>query len=92
MRIVEGQAHQPHSPREGDKGEEEARMGRRTVNETKGDGEVEPRSMPRNNSQELPGPLPSLRGERPRCWTPASLVGFLLGHMAVTEARDGAIE
>lgn len=54
--------------------------------------EVDPRSVPRNNSQELPGPLPSLRGERPWCWTPASLVGFLLRHTAVTEAREGAIE
>lgn len=54
--------------------------------------EVEPRSMPRNNSQELPGPLPSLRGERPRCWTPASLVGFLLRHAATVEFRDETIE
>lgn len=37
MLIVEGQAHQPQGPREGDKGEEEARMGQRRVDETKGD-------------------------------------------------------
>lgn len=66
MLIVEGQLHQPLSPREGDKWEEEASVGQRRVDEKKGEeNEVEPRSMPRNNSQELPGPLPSLWGERP---------------------------
>lgn len=82
MLIVEGQAHQLHSPIEGVKGKEEARMGQRRVDETKEKREVDPRSMPRNNSEEHPGPLPSLRGERPQCWTPASLVGFLLRHAA----------
>ena len=57
MLIVEGQAHQPQGPREGDKGGEEARLGQRRVNETKEDErEVDPGSLPRNNSQELPGP------------------------------------
>lgn len=51
--------------------------------------EVEPRYTPKNNSQELPGPLPSLRGERPWCWTPASIVGYLLRRTALREARDG---
>lgn len=37
MLIVEGQAHQPQGPREGDKGEEEARMGQRRGGETKGE-------------------------------------------------------
>lgn len=57
-------------------------MGQRRGDETKERKEVDPRSMPRNNSEELAGPLPSLRGERPQCWTPASLVGFLLRHAA----------
>lgn len=37
MLIVEGQPHQPQGPREGDKGEEEAGMGQRRADETKGD-------------------------------------------------------
>lgn len=37
MLIVEGQASQPQGPREGDKGKEEARMGQRRVDETKGE-------------------------------------------------------
>lgn len=35
MLIAEGQAHQPQSLREGDKGGREARMGQRRVYETK---------------------------------------------------------
>lgn len=76
----------------GDKGEEKPGRARGEWMRQKETREVEPRSMPKNNSQELPGPLPSLRGERPWCWTPASLVGYLLRHTALTEARDGAIE
>lgn len=36
--------------------------------------------------------LLSLRGERPLCWSPASLAGNLLRHMVLTQARDGAVE
>lgn len=47
---------------------------------------------PRITHRSWLGPLPSLRGERPPCWTMASLVGYLLRHMVQTETRDAPRE
>lgn len=76
----------------GDKGDDKPGRARGEWMRQKETRKVEPRPKPKNNSQALPDPLPSLWGERPWCWTPASLVGYLLRHTPLAEASDGAVE